>query len=68
MVRVVGEEIDPEHATGVSHEFSYFTSLEDVDDVDRACLCERREARLAGGPVGTAASGGGRLRTGQTEE
>ena len=37
-----------------------------VDDVNRACLCEGREARLAGGPVGTAASGGGRLRTGQT--
>lgn len=39
-----------------------------VDDVDRACLCEGREVLFAGGPVGTAASGGGRLRTGRTEE
>lgn len=39
-----------------------------VDDVDRACRCEGREVRLAGGSLGTTASGGGRGRTGRTEE
>ena len=39
-----------------------------VDDVDRACLCEGREVLFAGGRLETAASGGGRPRSGQTQE
>ena len=38
-----------------------------VDDVDRACLCEGREALFARGSVETAASGGGRPQSGHTE-
>jgi phosphosulfolactate phosphohydrolase-like enzyme len=39
-----------------------------VDDVDRACVCEGREALFARGSVGAAASGGGRPRNGRAEE
>jgi 2-phosphosulfolactate phosphatase len=39
-----------------------------VDDVDRACLCEGREALFGAGSRQVVAAGGGRPRAGQTEE